>query len=173
MGHATTNHGNHTVASLIPASTSPAAGQVGQIMGIGRFDVELEASLNDRGWAIKFNQLSGELELHRPQGVTPMSDERLAEIRFTIEYASNGKEPAKEKIMDAVGLIGERRAYHPVRDYLGNLRWDGVERLDRWLVDYLGADDTPLNRAFGRKILCAAVRRVQHAGSKFDAMLVL
>lgn len=173
MDHAMTNRGGHTAASLIPASTQPAAGQVGQIMGIGRFDVELEASLNDRRWAIKFNQLSGELELHRPEGIIPMSDERLAEIRFTIEYASNGKEPAKEKIMDAVGLIGERRAYHPVRNYFANLRWDGVERLSRWLVDCLGADDTLLNRAFGRKILCAAVRRVKHAGSKFDAMLVL
>jgi len=48
-----------------------------------------------------------------------------------------------------------------------------VERLNGWLVDYFGADDTPLNRAFGRKILCAAVRRVMQPGCKFDAMLVL
>jgi predicted P-loop ATPase len=148
-------------------------GRVGQILGVERFDVELEAWLADRQWTIRLNRLSEELEIHRPCGIVPMSDERLAEIRFTVAYASNGKEPAKDKIADAVALIGERRAYHPVLDYLDGIKWDGVERLDRWLVDYLGADDTPLNRAFGRKILCAAVRRIKQPGCKFDSMLVL
>lgn len=148
-------------------------GRVGQILGLERFDVELEAWLVDRGWFVKLNRLSGELEIHLAGGIVPMTDERLAEIRFTVAYAANGKEPAKDKIADAVALIGERRAYHPVRDYLSSLRWDGVERLDGWLVNYAGADDTALNRAFGRKILSAAVRRVFHPGAKFDAMLVL
>jgi hypothetical protein len=142
-------------------------------MGVDRFDVELEAWLADRQWFVKRNRLSYELEIHGPNGIIPITDERLAEIRFTVAYASNNKEPAKDKIADAVSLIGERRAYHPVLDYLAGLRWDGVHRLDHWLVDYFGAEDTPLNRAFGRKILCAAVRRVIHPGCKFDAMLVL
>ncbi len=102
-----------------------------------------------------------------------MSDERLSEIQFSLIHASNGKEPSSDKVARAVGLIGERRAYHPVQDYLATLQWDGVERLNGWLVDYFGAADTPLNRAFGRKILCAAVRRVVQPGCKFDAMLVL
>lgn len=155
-----------------PAAPAPIA-RVGQIMGVDRFDVELEAWLNDRQWAVKLNRLSGELEIHCRAGVLPMSDERLSEIQFSLIHASNGKEPSSDKIARAVGLIGERRAYHPVRDYLATLQWDGVERLNGWLVDYFGADDTPLNRAFGRKILCAAVRRVMQPGCKFDAMLVL
>ncbi|WP_247355780.1 virulence-associated E family protein [Bradyrhizobium sp. 160] len=147
--------------------------RVGQILGVERFDVEIEAWLEDRGWLVKLNRLSGELEIHLAGGIVPMTDERLAEIRFTVAYAANGKEPAKDKIADAVALIGERRSYHPVRDYLAGLRWDGVERLDEWLMKYAGAEDTPLNRAFGRKILSAAVRRVMQPGAKFDAMLVL
>lgn len=100
-------------------------------------------------------------------------DERIAEIRFAVAYASNGKGPAKDKILDALPLIAERNAYHPVCDYLRGLEWDGTERIDRWMIDYLGAEDTPLNRAFGRKILCAAVRRIRQPGCKFDSMLVL
>lgn len=152
---------------------TPTIGVVGQITGIGRFDVELEAWLRGQSWEIKRNLLSEELELHLSDRAVPMSDERLAEIGFTVEYASNGKAPAKDKISDAVALIGERRAYHPVREYFAGLRWDGIERLNGWLVDYLGAEDTPLNRAFARKILCAAVRRVMQPGCKFDSMLVL
>lgn len=151
----------------------PALRRVGQIVGLERFDAELEAFLRDRRWNIKLNLLSGEREIHLPDKIVPMSDERLAEIRFTVAYASNGKEPSKEKIADAVALIGERRAYHPVRDYLNSLQWDGIGRLNGWLAEYFGVEDTPLNRALGRKILCAAVRRVLQPGCKFDAMLVL
>jgi predicted P-loop ATPase len=41
------------------------------------------------------------------------------------------------------------------------------------LIDYLGAEDTPLNRAIGRKMLTAAVRRVRCPGCKFDCVVVL
>jgi predicted P-loop ATPase len=46
-------------------------------------------------------------------------------------------------------------------------------RVDRWLIDCCGAEDTPLNRAFGRKVPMAAVRRVRRPGCKFDYVLVL
>lgn len=147
--------------------------RIGQIVGIDRFDIELEAWLSDHQWKVRLNLLSGEMELHRPTGVTAMTDERVAEIRFRVTYASNGKEAAKDKIVDALSLIAERHAFHPVLDYLDCLTWDGKHRLDEWTVKYLGADDTPLSRAVGRKMLCAAVRRVKQPGCKFDAMLVL
>ncbi|MEW4461214.1 virulence-associated E family protein [Roseibium algicola] len=157
-----------------PTRTKPASDiRTGQIIGAERFDKELEMWLTDQEWTIRRNLLSGDLELHLPGGVVPMNDDRLAEIRFSFKYTSNGKEAAKDKIADAVSLIGERNAYHPVHDYLTGLVWDGTERIDTWLIDHLGAEDTPLNRAFGRKILCAAVRRVKDPGCKFDHMLIL
>jgi predicted P-loop ATPase len=53
------------------------------------------------------------------------------------------------------------------------LVWDGTKRVDDWLVKYCRAKDTPLNRAIGRKVLIAAVRRVKQPGCKFDYVLVL
>lgn len=146
---------------------------VAHIVGIDRFDIELEAWLTASQWTIRRNLLSHAVEVHRPNGIVPMTDERLAEIRFTFKYATNGQEPAKDKIVDALILIAERRAYHPVLDYLAALQWDGIPRLDGWLVEYAGAADTALNRAFGRKSLCAAVRRVKKPGCKFDHVPVL
>jgi predicted P-loop ATPase len=60
-----------------------------------------------------------------------------------------------------------------VRDYLAGLVWDGIPRLDTWLAIYAGAENTEINRQFGRLTLIAAVRRVRHPGTKFDAMVVL
>jgi predicted P-loop ATPase len=66
-----------------------------------------------------------------------------------------------------------RNPFHPVRDYLDGLAWDGVPRLDRWLVDYGGADATEYVCAVGALTLVAAVRRVRQPGCKFDEMLIL
>jgi hypothetical protein len=81
--------------------------------------------------------------------------------------------PPKEFLEVALFDIGYSRPYHPVLDYLMSLNWDGQPRLDAWLATYLGAEDTPLNRAFGRCQLMAAVARVRDPGCKKDEMLVL
>ena len=82
-------------------------------------------------------------------------------------------DPGKVNVQDALDRECERNPFDPVADYLESLVWDGEPRLDRWLVRYLGAEPTPLNRAFGRKTLLAAVRRVFDEGCKFDHLLVL
>ena len=51
--------------------------------------------------------------------------------------------------------------------------WDGKPRLDAWVVTYLGCEDTKLNRAIGRKVLIAGVRRARDPGCKFDNITVL
>lgn len=60
-----------------------------------------------------------------------------------------------------------------VRDYLDALVWDGVPRIDRWLVEYAGVEDSAYVRAVSRAFLIAAVRRVRQPGCSFDTMLVL
>lgn len=65
------------------------------------------------------------------------------------------------------------KEYHPVQEYLKGLRWDGVPRVETLLVDYLGADDSEINRAITRLTLAAAVARVFHPGCKFDYVLTL
>lgn len=62
---------------------------------------------------------------------------------------------------------------HPVTDWLSTLKWDGVPRLDRWIVDLAGAKDLEFNRAVSAIVLIAAVRRVRQPGCKFDELLVL
>ena len=63
--------------------------------------------------------------------------------------------------------------YHPLKDYLNNLEWDGKERIKTWLHDYAGVEDNPYSRAVGEKTLLGAVSRVFEPGCKFDTILVL
>ncbi|MDD9148145.1 virulence-associated E family protein [Sporolactobacillus sp. CQH2019] len=79
----------------------------------------------------------------------------------------------KQNVADAVDEVNQDNAFHPVRDYLNGLEWDGTPRLDTILIDYLSADDTPYVRAVTRKMLIAAVGRIMKPGIKFDQILVL
>lgn len=77
----------------------------------------------------------------------------------------------KQAIIDANDLVMSQQTYHPVRDYLNSLEWDGKERLDTMAIDYLGVKDTPLARAMTRKHFTAAVARIMRPGTKYDYVL--
>jgi putative DNA primase/helicase len=84
-----------------------------------------------------------------------------------------GFDPGQQHMEHALKLECLDHTFDPVREYLDELSWDGVPRIDRWLTRYCGAEDTQLNRAMGRKWFIAGVRRVRQPGCKFDTMLVL
>jgi hypothetical protein len=81
-------------------------------------------------------------------------------------------DPGTKNTLDALIQLCKENEFDPVADYLNALVWDEKPRLDRWLIDYLGSEDTELNREFGRIALVAAVRRVRHPGIKFDPIIV-
>lgn len=62
---------------------------------------------------------------------------------------------------------------HPVRDYLNGLKWDGKKRLEKVLVDYFGAEDTPYVRGVTRMWFISAVARVMEPGCQADYALIL
>ncbi|KAB2919964.1 MAG: hypothetical protein F9K29_03655 [Hyphomicrobiaceae bacterium] len=69
--------------------------------------------------------------------------------------------------------VGAQNKFHPVREYLGGLKWDGTPRLEKLLPHYVGAENSPLNRAFGKAWMISAVRRIKQPGCKVDAVLTL
>lgn len=77
------------------------------------------------------------------------------------------------KIDDAIALEFERNSFHPIKDFLESVEWDGVPRLDYLLIDYFGATDNVYTREAIRKPLVAAVARIYDPGCKFDLVLTL
>lgn len=80
---------------------------------------------------------------------------------------------SRQKVEDALAIVMADHAFHPVREYFNSLVWDGVSRLDTLFIDYLGADDTGLNRMITRLMFVAAVYRIFEPGTKFDQITVL
>jgi len=104
--------------------------------------------------------------------VGEISDPALLRLRELI-YERFNFDPSTDTVSIAVRTLANHHRFHPVRDYLDGLSWDGVSRIDNWLVRYGGAEDTPYTQAVGALTLTAAVRRVRKPGCKFDELLVL
>jgi predicted P-loop ATPase len=90
---------------------------------------------------------------------------------------------SRDIIHQAVEIVAHERRFHPVRDWLGALVWDGVPRVQggMWegesvapfLVEYFGAEETEYARAVGSMFIVSVVARIFKPGCKVDHMLVL
>jgi len=94
-----------------------------------------------------------------------------ANLRVYLE--ENYDVTGKDKIKDAKDVVLTKHQIHPIKTYLQGLQWDGVPRLDKLIIDYMGAEDTPLNCAMTRKHFTAAVARVFNPGCKYDYCLII
>lgn len=74
---------------------------------------------------------------------------------------------------DAIKNVSMRNCYHPVRQMLDALSWDGVEHIDTLLSDYLGASTSEYTRQVTRLWLLGGVSRIYEPGCKFDYTLIL
>lgn len=119
------------------------------------------------GDQFRFNDLSGNIEWKGRD----LTDSDYIDIRLQIEAA--GYAPTEKDVPPGVLRLSEDQRFNPVADYLNGLRWDGKSRVDTWLQYVFGADDTPINVAFGRMFLISAVARALQPGSKVDTMLIL
>lgn len=78
-----------------------------------------------------------------------------------------------EQAGQAVQVAARDCPFHPVRQYLESLKWDGTKRIDTWLSLYLGVGPTDFVEAVGSRWLISAVARIFKPGTKADCCLIL
>lgn len=106
--------------------------------------------------------------VHYPR---PLVDSDDSELRLYFERCFGITGAAK--ITDGLTVAIRGNSFHPIKNYLDALEWDGTERLDELLITLFGADDTPYTRAVTRKTFTAAVARIYRPGVKFDYVLTI
>jgi putative DNA primase/helicase len=74
---------------------------------------------------------------------------------------------------EATVVVADRNQFHPVREYLHSLKWDGTERIPAFFPDHFNVAAGPVPTAFALNFFISAVARVMRPGCKADCMLVL
>lgn len=74
---------------------------------------------------------------------------------------------------DYIISYGHQNAFHPVKQYLESLKWDGTKRAEEFFIKFLGVDDTPYSRIITKNWLLGAVCRIYYPGCNFQNALVL
>ncbi len=73
----------------------------------------------------------------------------------------------------ALNIIASENHYHPIKEMLENLKWDGVSRIADVLPKYLGVDKTEYTTEVMRLLMQAAIHRVYEPGCKYEIMVCL
>lgn len=101
-----------------------------------------------------------------------LNDESAGKIALYLERAYN-MPISTNKVLEILSTTATERGFNPVHDFIKAEKWDGSPRLETVLIDYLGANDTPLNRAITKLWFVGAVARAFEPGVKFDYVLTL
>lgn len=105
------------------------------------------------------------------------SDDRDFAIRQVVEAPKTqggyGLKLTDRDLKAAVVLAANESPFHPVREYLESVTWDGAARVETMFHDYLGAEDNAYTRSVSRLLLVAAVTRIFEPGHKFDFAVIM
>ncbi len=93
------------------------------------------------------------------------------EVRLRLERG-NFKPLGREMVRDAIHHAAEQNMFDSAIEWLTAQQWDGVPRVERFLADYFGADDTPYTRAVSTYMWSALAGRALSPGVKCDMVPV-
>lgn len=102
-----------------------------------------------------------------------ISDDDIVDLQRYLQR-SGLKRIGKDAVTDGLYNYARDHCYHPLRDYLDSLEWDGMKRLPNWTQRYLGVSHASNYASLvGEKFLISMVARIYRPGCKADYMLIL
>ena len=127
--------------------------------------------------AIKRNELSGRMDIvkevpweRRSESLT-VTDTDDSNLKMYLE--DNYEITSERVIKKGVDIVSNENKYHPIRDYLESLIWDGVPRIENLLPRFLGAEKNSYTTGVMKMHMLAAISRIYEPGIKYDIMLCL
>lgn len=125
--------------------------------------------------AFCYNLLTNRIDIVKPLG-WKRDSEQLTDVdtQYLMLYLDEHYHLSSEKkIEGAIKIAANEYRYHPIRDYLDFLQWDGQERVRFALHHFLGADTSDYIYEALRLFMLGAVTRIYKPGTKFEVMLCL
>jgi len=129
--------------------------------------------------AFAFNEMSCTAMLMKPLFredadfvVRQVNDADMAVVQEYLQWQGM-RRLGRDTVHQGIDVRSRQCSFHPVRDYLNRLAWDGVPRLETCMHTYFGAENSVYAAGVGRMFFISLVARIFVPGCKGDHMLVL
>ena len=119
---------------------------------------------------LKYNEMTKELEIDIPGREIHPDLEMNAKLGYLIDYCNRNNLPTTE-LQTYVTLLGEQRAYHPVRDWIDQQQWDGQDRLQEWYATVVLDGENALKETMMYKWALSAVAALYHHNFSCEGVL--
>ena len=161
----------HTVADVKEMLTKHSNGEIQRTIQNCITILQNDHVLAD---AIRLNLLSERIDIVKPVG-WPRSGKTLndTDMKYILRRMEKYGISSEKKIESAIRIVANENRYHPIRDYLNSLKWDGTERIAHVLHHFLGAAEDEYTCEAMKIFLLGAIKRVFQPGCKFETMLCL
>lgn len=127
------------------------------------------------GIQLRLNEMNSRLEAWGGLDLLPKEPEPLSDIYqdVILNWLTDVGHIGQDRMMRAISEAGAANRYHPIKDYLNSLTWDGGDHLGKFLghLRFNPAIGDGVGRLFFRRWLIGAVAKVMEQGQNF--MLVL
>ncbi|KXB62866.1 Virulence-associated protein E [Gemella haemolysans] len=121
---------------------------------------------------IKYNEMTNLIEIEKDGCFKTLENRDIQLLRLNLSEKKNTTF-STDDIKTSIYGISELNRYHPIKELIEAVQWDGVKRAEKFFIDCLGVEDNELNREVTRKWLLACITRLYEKGRKFDEMLIL
>ena len=125
--------------------------------------------------AIRKNELSGKIDIVGDLGwertSSSLTDTNVYQLHWYLEKQYGLKN--ERNINKAMNIAASENRYHPIREYLEQLVWDGKYRIGRLLPKYLGTEEDAYTREIMQLLTLAAIHRVYEPRCKYEIMVCL
>ena len=125
--------------------------------------------------AVRYNILTERIDIVKPLWWSkPTATLNETDLNYLMLYLEDKYALTSEKkIQKAISIVADCNRYHPIRDYLNSLEWDGTERIRYALPRFLGAEESEYTYEALKLFMLGAISRVFKPGCKFEVMLCL
>ena len=125
--------------------------------------------------AIKKNEMTGRINLVKNLGWNRAGASITDNDEYQIFWYFEKKYEIfnERKIKQAISMVAEENKYHPIKEYLESLVWDGVPRMVKVLTKYLGVEENRYSYEVMHLLTQAMIHRIYEPGCKFEIMVCL
>ena len=114
-----------------------------------------------------------------------VAEQRLGQQETVRRWTDEDDAAALRHIEETYGICDRRKyreamllrlrevRFHPVKQRIEAVQWDGEARIDTFLHNWAGVEDTPYTREVSRLLFAGGIHRLYDPGCKFDYLVVL